>query len=652
MKIGKNKLSVLAAILCCGLATTSCVDEMYDNPTGGDAQSAYLDEPSYFASYMDKTVLPGDDFYQHAVGKWLADHPLKDDEKENGTNAEQAASTDAFLTSLSDIAASDEVLARLKADYSPDHEEADKKLLMEKLDAIDAVTSLDGMYKQMAKLINEGYCMPVMLICSAMHQRVTGYLELPDKVSFITEQKDLASFMSDADAKTAKDISDNFMEMLVKKELMSNRDDRVSRLLSREWKPIRWSSTRADALPLAQVLTAMGYGDRIKDMQCDGWDEVNTFLGALSLGELKCFCKYFVVNRDNFFTAAEGRKFTDLLPLLATFRFSPLSVRLSALYNKRVPAANRAAAVEMAANFRQVFKDRIRRLPWMSEATKAAAIEKVGAMRFRIGWPDDDSKRAGWMVKVPAADAKASFYRDVCDLFRQNAQIIRSKLGSTDERDLFYAVEMNKASYLDNAFYSQNGNAFIAMSSNLVPPIFDPGRPDAVNYAVLGATTIGHEMTHGFDTRGHFYDKTGKNADWMTASETKAFDALTDRLADHFSGLVFGPHHCNGKATLEENVADLGGLNIGYEAFCRLLDKQGISGAERDRQCREFFRAFAYGWMANMSQAEIKSYDGKEHAIHMLRVNGNVYHHDEFYRLFGITGGKMYLAPSQRIHIW
>ena len=125
----------------------------------------------------------------------------------------------------------------------------------------------------------------------------------------------------------------------------------------------------------------------------------------------------------------------------------------------------------------------------MSEATKTKAIEKIDAMEFFIGWLDDDSKRKEWVVQLPAAEpnGRRSFYWDACDLFKQNVAIIIAKAeeASTDTRDIFYAQQMECPSYDANAFYDGKVNCMLILSTNLLPPIFDPNWPDAVNYAVI-----------------------------------------------------------------------------------------------------------------------------------------------------------------------
>lgn len=288
---------------------------------------------------------------------------------------------------------------------------------------------------------------------------------------------------------------------------------------------------------------------------------------------------------------------------------------------------------------------------WLSAATKAKAIEKLEAMTFYFGWPGDDSGQKNWLVKVPKE--RKSLYQDILDLFCQRSALIDQMKGKEGEADLFYAQEWSDQSYRPNARYMHLNNSIDIMSINLVEPIFDIQMCDALKYSVMGASTIGHEITHGFDSSGSLYNKIGKKEEWWTPADKQNFAKLQDAMVKNFNQLYYADNlYCNGEATLAENIADLGGLYIAYDAFVKKMKASGISGDELDRQGREFFRGFAYGWMENMSADEIENYKKDEHAANCLRVNGNVYLMDEFYRLFNCQDGKMYLAPKDRIEIW
>lgn len=654
----KRFLWMLAAILTTGLTLTSCTDKA-DNPadsgTTPQSDNGNIMEPSDFASYMDMKTYAGDDFYQYAVGKWLADNPLTGDEKSNGTNAQQSVNADNFLLSLEKRGDSDEVLKYLIDAYDTGSQQADLKVLREKLATIDAVKSRDEMWPLMGTLMLEGYMTPYN-VGTDVDQHIVGvFLDLPYRVShYSLPVKLVASYgdMQAADAQKIISLIDRWKNMLVEEGISKPATSRLTpheREIHKRGLP-RLTRGSSSETALDIIIDKMNLGDE-ETLGAKSYKEINTFLESLTLDELKYFCKYAVINRDTYFIPNPETNLRTQLYALANTAYSPMAIRFSSVYNKTIPEANRTAALEMAKLFRDVFKERVEKRTWMSAGSKAKAIEKVDAMSLSFGWPDDDSNRSTWAVKVPAG--KLSFYQAVCDLFKQNIEIMRSKKGTKGPAESFYANELDQPAYTSNAFYSANNNEILIVSSNLVPPIFDASRSAAINYAVLGATTIGHEMTHGFDTKGKNYDKDGKEEGWMLPEDTLAFNTLADKVIAHFDKQTFGNgYSCDGKLTVGENIADLGGLYIGYDAFCKYLDRQGITGTERDRQLREYFRAFAYAWMGNIDNGSITDYITDVHALPPLRVNGNVYQLNEFYRLFNIKSGKRYIAPEKRIEIW
>ena len=662
----QRKLWMMAAILTSGLSLSSCQDWVTtndDNPVNPETEEpTNIVENSDFSSYMDVNTYAGDDFYQHAIGKWLAEHPLKFLETENGTNSEQSEQTEAFKSSLKTMT-DDEVIKRLKDDYNISTKASDLEILKGKVAAINAVTSTTDMYKKMGQLMSEGYLTPFYFTCMPYQRVVSPYLALPSNTMlYAIGAETLKEYvgLSEANAKKAISVIDEWKKMLIEKKLVEGKKGSLPRYVqeSRLVK-VSFAKNRVSGdSPLFLMFTTLGFTNEDANAMIDqDFSYINNFLAGLTLDDLKLFTIYMVANRDlNYIplSAEEEDGFENTLTQLVDTRFSPVSVRFSGIYNKKIPAANRTAAIEMANEFRTTFRDRIKKLSWMGDESKAKAIEKLDNMDFGIGWPEDDSKRVEWSVKAPAAstDGKASFYTDVLDLYLQQTKIVVSKFNSKVSEDLFYAGEVEAPSYQANAYYSRVNNNIIIMSSNLVPPIFDPNRNAAINYAVLGATTIGHEITHGFDPGGTEYNNIGEHKAWMTPTDTKAFKVLSDKMVAHFNTLSVGDFKCDGLRTVDENTADLGGLYIGYDAYMRLLARKGVTGAELDRQGREFFRAFAYSWMANVSALAYVSFATDLHSPYCIRVNGNVYLMNEFYRLFNIKSGKMFLAPKDRIEIW
>jgi predicted metalloendopeptidase len=380
-------------------------------------------------------------------------------------------------------------------------------------------------------------------------------------------------------------------------------------------------------------------------------------LMTYNLDALKLLAKYFILNRDckylplkelDAHTEAGANELFQYVFNVATDQSSGLATSLSHSYVKHaIPEGNKAEGTAMFEELRAVFRNRIANYDWMTDVTKGKALEKLDAMKYYCGWPDN--WHAEWEAKLVAEETS---YRLVCNLFNQYVDITRSLVGQTSDDAFFYADWMSMGAYVANAFYSPENNSIALLASNLVSPIYDKTMPHYYNYAVLGATTIGHEMTHGFDNTGSKYNAIGKKENWWTPQDEQNFESRQKLLIDHFNKLQYVPNvYCDGKQTLGENIADLGGIEIAYESYMK--NKVTASGGERDYLGREFYRSFAEGWKTNMTSdyAEM-AYKTDEHAAPILRVNGIVNLTNEWYRLFSISDGAMYVAPDKRVSIW
>ena len=668
----KTNLWMMAAILTCSLTLASCAKE--DNAAGGDAQGGEelnIEEPTDFAKYIDPKVYVGDNFYSYAVGKWQDENPVIGSTNRNGTFHEQWLNMQEFLGKVTSPDSKDEVVMRLYDTYDKKGFENDQKVLKAKLAEIDAVDTKEKMWTMMAQLMNDGYQAPLSFVCAAIGRSVTADFTYPESLSeYAATGKTLEAYadMTKEDTTKVMDVMEGWKAMLLKEKIVNGRQTANSH----HYTESRLQVFNLQALtrragsnsPLADILKALQIENADEIATDRGFTAANGFLAELTLDELKCLCKYNVVNRDYRFMAAPegyednlvgGRGIADVLSALTSLSYSPISTRFSQIYNKTIPTANRDAVKKMGEEFRTVFKARVNSRKWMSEATKQKAIEKLDAMQIFVGWPDDTSKAADWTVQVPKTDKAASTtYRDICDLFKQRTAIIRSKLGQKGAEDQFYANELYASSYVANAFHAFVNNSSYILSSNLVAPMYAPTQSDAMNYAGLGATAIGHEMTHGFDSTGSKYDKDGKLVNWWSPADLQQFEVYQQQMVNYFNQWTYGPgYRCDGEQTLGENIADLGGLYIGYDVYQKHLTEKGITDAkEVSRQHREFFRGFAYAWMENNNEAGWANYQTDLHAAGCLRVNGNVYLMDAFYNDFDIKSGKSYVAPDQRIEIW
>ncbi len=207
-----------------------------------------------------------------------------------------------------------------------------------------------------------------------------------------------------------------------------------------------------------------------------------------------------------------------------------------------------------------------------------------------------------------------------------------------------------------NAYYSPTMNEIVFPAAILQPPFFFMDADDAVNYGAIGVV-IGHEMTHGFDDQGRKYDKNGNMNSWWTDEDAGKFKERTDVLVNQFNNfVVFDSLHVDGELTLGENIADLGGLNISWQAFQKALNENGrpadIEGFSPEQR---FFLSYAQVWKQNIRDKELMRRVKEDvHSPGAFRVNGPLFNMPQFYEAFPQVkeGDKLYIAEIDRAKIW
>jgi putative endopeptidase len=307
------------------------------------------------------------------------------------------------------------------------------------------------------------------------------------------------------------------------------------------------------------------------------------------------------------------------------------------------PPAAKQRALALVENLKTAMRARIANLTWMSEATKRAANAKLDTMVAKIGYPDrwrDYSglrvTRSSWIANVRAArgfEARRSF----------------AKLDKPVDRS-----EWEMTPQTVNAYYNPMGNEIVFPAAQLLPPYFEVSNDDALNYGGIGSV-IGHEMTHAFDDEGSQFDAQGNLADWWTADDRKQFEARAHKLAEQFDAYVpIDGLHINGKLTLGENIADLGGLLIAWDAF--KLTPQGkadtkIDGLTPDQR---FFYAYAQAWRTQQRPAQLRlQVQSNEHAPAKYRTNGPLADMPAFASAFACKAGDTMSRPAASIvEIW
>ena len=348
---------------------------------------------------------------------------------------------------------------------------------------------------------------------------------------------------------------------------------------------------------------------------------------------LRCTNKY-----DNFFTVLQRIK--CLVPT-ATIDYD---------FATLLENCDTQGCVEILEDMRRRMSERIEQLDWLSSATKAMAQEKLQAMVFTVGRPDhlylDDFELTG-STAVEAG----------MQLLKQFVSRQRSYDGLPAHGHALEALACNLISSYSatsvNAFYVPNANQLIINPAFTMPQLFPTDKDNAQRYAV--SMVFGHEMTHAFDPTGAKYDANGLQKNWWNDGDMANFKLLQQQMIDRYNELEVVPGvMADGVKTLNENVADLGGVSLAYDLWNEKLKADGLTGEALRHQQRQFFLSYAVVWNLYRTDEELlEQIKTDVHSTSFNRVNGISRMIDDWYDLFGVKpSDKLYLAPADRVKIW
>ena len=390
---------------------------------------------------------------------------------------------------------------------------------------------------------------------------------------------------------------------------------------------------------------------------CEG---LNALLPTLTLSQLRDYYEWQLINeaatllndelRDEDFhfngEIRRGRKTQHPRWRTATNQVqSVLGQALGRIYvEKYFPASAKQRMEQLVSNLQKALGQRIDAQQWMTAETKKVAHEKLDAFYVKIGYPNkwDD-------ISTLNINPVISFYDNMRNASRFHIQLHLSKtVGKPVDRDEWHMYPQTV-----NAYYNPTTNEICFPAGILQYPFFDNDADDAFNYGAIGVV-IGHEMTHGFDDQGSHYDKDGNMRDWWQASDVEQFKALGDQYAAYFDGIEILPGlHANGRLTLGENLADHGGLSVSYQAFLNAGgenngNKLGFTPQQR------FFLAYSGVWAQNITEQEKRNrLKSDPHSQGEWRVKGALPHIDAWYDAFQIKPtDKLYLPKEKRLNLW
>jgi putative endopeptidase len=319
----------------------------------------------------------------------------------------------------------------------------------------------------------------------------------------------------------------------------------------------------------------------------------------------------------------------------------PLGKLFSAKY---FPEEDKKRVSEMIENVRTVYGERIDKLTWMSDSTKARAHKKLKAFTYKIGYPDK------WK-DYSSIDIKSDkLFENVVEasLFQHKESV--KKIGKPVDKD-----EWGMTPQTVNAYYNPLNNEVAFPAGILQPPFYNRDADDAINYGGIIAV-IGHEFTHGFDDQGSQFDEEGNLKNWWTAADRANFDKLTKKYIDYFSNIEALPgFKINGALTIGENVADLGGLTLAYYALEKSLKgKPEPALIDGFNWKQRFFLGWAQVWHMNITNEALQNQVQTDpHSPAKARINGPLPHLKEFQDAWNCgTGNKMVLPETARVVIW
>jgi endothelin-converting enzyme/putative endopeptidase len=302
----------------------------------------------------------------------------------------------------------------------------------------------------------------------------------------------------------------------------------------------------------------------------------------------------------------------------------------------------KALAQAMVANLIAAYRKRLGSLEWMDPSTKAEALAKLSTLYVGVGYPETWRDYSSYEVKPD--DIFGNLWRGRLLDYRRNV----GRLGKPVDRK-----EWSMTPQTVNAVNLPLQNALNFPAAILQPPLFDPLAPAASNYGAIGSI-IGHEISHTFDSEGSTFDSKGRVRNWWTPADLAHFQAATQKLAAQYDTYKpFPDLSVNGKQTLAENIADVGGVGAAYDGYqASLADKPAptLDGFSGDQQ---FFIAFGQNWGQKVREAALRQQvltDPHAPAKYRAVTVRNI---DAWYAAFGVQpGDKLYLPPSDRVRLW
>ncbi len=671
-------------------AATIVASSMY----GQSANTKGVLDP--LVSHIDSTVKPGNDFFLFANGKWFKENPIPPSEQSNGLwqliqdtiNAQilnpcqsSAALKDApkgsnkqkigdfYFSGMDSVSLNSKGIADLKKEIAD----------------IDGIKDVKGLVHASAEVrIVSGS--PMFSFFVGQDDKISsknaifiaqGGLSLPDRsFYFDTDTRAITirekygehlrrmfAIMGYDEARAAQ-AADHLvkLETAIAKTSRKREDTRDP---LKNYNKLSFKQLTASTPNLDWGIYVQGVGLHNPDTVIVGQPEflsaLNGYLSTFPLDDWKDYLKYHLVRglarylddktfRESFdFYSTTLRGVPEPKPRwkrVVEQTDGSLGELIGQVYvNEYLPKGTKEKLLEIGNAIRSAYAERIKKLDWMSDATKDRALKKLSAVIMKVGYPDK------WKDMSALHVDRSSYVQNVKNANRWRFNYMIAKFGKPVDRTEW---EMEPQTY--NAYYNPSNNEIVVPGCNIIVPGYERTlADDALLYSIIGGSTFGHEITHGFDDQGSKYDENGNLNNWWTVDDSAKFYSKTGMIVRQFNGYVaVDSLHINGELTQGENIADLGGIMMGYDAFKQTpqyKNNEMIGGLSPDQR---FFLGYALAWMINMRpEAIANQVKSDEHSPAKFRVIGPLSDMPEFYTTFGVKeGDAMWRPESLRVKIW
>lgn len=652
------------------------------------------EKPDFITSNLDSSVKPGDDFFLYANGGWIKNNPIPADESSWGIGNLVQQEIYARLKTINDKAVAEKAsagtISQKIADFwqtAMDSVTLNKNGItplqdeLKKIDALNSTTDLialtadfhrkgisclfsdyvsqdDKNSEAMAYQLGQGGLgMPnrdyyfntdtkSVNVRNAYQKYLTETFKLLGADSMVATKKMQSVFSLETKlAKASRKLVDlrdpyknyNKMNLTALKKLSSNIDwDNYLKIAG---------IAKLDSVIVGQPEFYTALNNQLKATTIDDWKNyLKAKLISSSAGYLddKTYNNYFEYRKSLSGTSKPRPRWKRVLDAEEGILGEALGQLFVKEYFNEKAKERYSNLVEA---IRDAYKERIKKLVWMSDTTKQKALDKLTKITKKVGYPDK------WKDFSAMKIDKSAYVLNMQRASEWWHNYSVSKLGKPVDRTEW---EMSPQTY--NAYYNPSNNEIVLPAGMFtVPGMRDEELDDAFVYGYAAASTIGHEITHGFDDQGRQYDAKGNLKSWWIATDSAQFTQRTFKIIKQFS--EFNPVdtlHVNGAATQGENIADLGGLLLGIDALKKTEIYKKGEKIHGQTPLQRYFLGYAYSWMIQDRKERLASQLMLDvHAPAKERVNGPVVNIPEFYEAFGIKqGDKMYRADSLRVNIW